>query len=29
MITSLTEEQYEYLQSQFRYRDDDVTGFFL
>lgn len=29
MITSLIEEQYEYLQSQFKYRDDDVTGFFI
>ena len=29
MINDLTEEQYEYLQSQFRYRDDDVTGFFI
>ena len=29
MITSLTEEQHEYLQSQFRYRDDGVTGFFI
>ena len=29
MVNSLTEEQYNFLQSQFRYRDDDVTGFFI
>ena len=29
MITSLIEEEYEYLQSQFKYRDDEVTGFFV
>lgn len=29
MITSLIGEQYEYLQSQFKYRDDDVTGFYI
>lgn len=29
MITSLTEEQYNFLQSKFRYTNDDVTGFYI
>lgn len=29
MITSLIEEEYEYLQSQFKHRDDEVTGFYI
>lgn len=29
MITSLIEEEYEYLQSKFKYRYDDATGFYI
>ena len=29
MITSLIEEEYEYLQSQFKYTNVDVTGFYI